>query len=562
MKDYNIEIRKKKINDLLVNQVIMTKYNKLFYRVSYIDYESSPESTFEGKNGAISFRRYMQDQYNLPVRSARQPLLVSVQKGLEKKLIPEFCYLTGIPERAKRDGNTMRQVRDANNSNPNDRYKAIKAHAEKMQSGDYLEFANSQQLVVQVPSLTVKAYELPPVKIQLKDETMECGERGFNVRGLIRHSVPIPHLRILHSRDDHSNAAVLEKTLRSRFNNSGIKVELIDFDQYSSDSDLLSQLSNIRSSSVIPTIILVLLQRRDSVYNEVKQLALNADLPVQCLLSTQFRYDRKIDSVLTNLAHQIAAKTGSQLWSVPYCEGIPKITMIVGMDVHHDTVNKRQSVLGYSASLNPEFTKYYSTIRKQDKVGEEISAAVEGCFREAIVNFFEETKKRFLPSLIIVYRDGVGETQEDLVRSIEVEGLKKIISEFKDYNPEIIYLVVRKGINQRFFMGRGGDYFNPKAGTLVLDESICDENEFYLITSTVTQGNAAPVKYRIIENSSSVPKAVLAKFSYGLCHLYFNWKGPIKTPVPIQLSHKIAYLVGESVHRDAGMGLRKSLWYL
>ena len=562
IKDYNIEIRKKKINDLLVNQIIMTKYNKLFYRVAYIDYDSNPDSTFAGKYETISYRKYMQDQYNLPVRSARQPLIVSVQKGQEKKLIPEFCYLTGIPERAKRDGNAMRQVRDANNSNPNDRYKAIKAHAEKMQSGNFLEFADNQQLVVQVPSIMVKAYELPPVRIQLKDETIECGERGFNVRGPIRQSVPIPHLRIIHSRDDHSNVSVLEKTLRSRFSISGIIVELIDVDQYSSDSELHSLLSNIRSSKVIPTIILVLLQRRDGIYNEIKQLALNADLPIQCLLSSQFRKDRKIESVLTNLTHQIAAKTGSQIWSVPYCEGIPKITMIVGMDVHHDTVNKRESVLGFSASLNPEFTKYYSTIRKQEKVGEEISAAVEGCFREAIVNFFEETKKRFLPSLIIVYRDGVSETQEEFVRSIEIQGLKKIISEFKDYSPEIIYLVVRKGVNQRFFTGRGGNYVNPKAGTLVLDESICDENEFYLITSTVTQGNAAPVKYRIIENSSNVPKAVLAKFSYSLCHLYFNWKGPIKIPVPIQLSHKIAYLVGESVHRDAGMGLRKSLWYL
>jgi aubergine-like protein len=232
------------------------------------------------------------------------------------------------------------------------------------------------------------------------------------------------------------------------------------------------------------------------------------------------------------------------------------------MDVHHDTVNQRESVLGFSASLNPDFTKYYSTIRKQAKVGEEISAAVEDCFKEAIVNFYEETKKRFLPSLIIVFRDGVSDSQEDLVRSIEVAGLKKIIAGFQGYDPEIIYMVVRKGIDQRFFQSNKGQYWNPKAGTVILDPMICDDSTFYLITSTVTQGNAAPVKYRIIENTSNVSKAVLAKFSYGLSHLYYNWKGAIKIPAPIQLSHKIAYIVGENVHRDASMNLRKSLWYL
>jgi aubergine-like protein len=489
-------------------------------------------------------------------------LLVSVQKTGEKRLIPELCYLTGVPERAKRDGNTMRQVRDSNNSKPNDRYNAIKTHAEKMTSGKFLNFAQNQQLVVETPSLQVQAFELPAVKIVLKSETLEVSDRPFNVNGLIKQAVAINILRIFHQSSDSSNAQFLEKILRERLKASGVPIEVIDYEQYSSFDHLHELLSSIRSTDVVPSIILVIIPRRDQIYSEIKQLALNADLPVQCILSSQFRNEGKIKSVLSNLTHQIAAKTGSQIWTVPHCEGIPKITMVVGMDVHHDTVNQRESVLGFSASLNPDFTKYYSTIRKQAKVGEEISAAVEDCFKEAIVNFYEETKKRFLPSLIIVFRDGVSDSQEDLVRSIEVAGLKKIIAGFQGYDPEIIYMVVRKGIDQRFFQSNKGQYWNPKAGTVILDPMICDDSTFYLITSTVTQGNAAPVKYRIIENTSNVSKAVLAKFSYGLSHLYYNWKGAIKIPAPIQLSHKIAYIVGENVHRDASMNLRKSLWYL
>ena len=343
---------------------------------------------------------------------------------------------------------------------------------------------------------------------------------------------------------------------------SGITLEKIDFYEYASGSQLCQHIENLRNAPDAPKILMVILQRRDRTYEEIKQVSVSIDIPIQCMLSSQFNNDRKIDSVLTNIAHQIAAKTGTQLWTIPHLEGIPRITMVIGMDVYHDTVNKKESVLAFSASLNPEFTKYYSTIRKQSKVGEEIAAASEGCFNEALVSFFDETKKRFLPNLIMVFRDGVGDSQIDIVKDIEVSGLKRVISKFQGYNPEIVYIVLMKRIDQRFFLNSRDRMENPRAGTYVTDPQICDDSTFYLITSAVNQGTATPVKYKIIENTSTINKDLIARFSFGLCHLYYNWKGAIKLPCPTQLSHKLAYMVGESVHKDAPGNLKKTLWFL
>lgn len=562
IRENNPEVRKRRISELLLNQIVMTLYNKRFYRVLSIDYDNSPDSYFETKQGKITFREYVQNQYNIHISNPRQPLLVAVQRNNELKLIPELCFLTGIPERAKRDGNIMRQVRDANRSNPNDRLHAIRNHIEKMASGPGLEVAQSHNLVADVNPIIVNAVELRPVKIQLKNEVLDSTDRGFNLKGIFKSPAPLRLLRILHHNMDYHNANHLEKTLSNRFKASGVILSSIDYDEYRNTGHLLEILQNSRSSLNCPDIIVIILQRRDKTYDDIKQIAISLDLPIQCILSNQFKNERKVDSVLTNLAHQIAAKTGSQLWTIPHCEGISKITMVVGMDVYHDTVNKKESILGFSASLNPEFTKYFSTIRKQSKIGEEISASVDGCFKEAFLAFFEETKKRFLPSLIIVFRDGVSDSQEEFVRDIELAGLRKIIAGFEGYNPQIVYMVVVKRIDKRFFLGSSGNVGNPRAGTYVTDPAVCDENTFYLITSNVTQGTATPVKYKLIENTSNISKEVLAKFSFGLSHLYYNWKGAIKLPAPTQLSHKLALIVGENIHKDASPNLRRTLWYL
>ncbi|OMJ79243.1 hypothetical protein SteCoe_20796 [Stentor coeruleus] len=561
IRERNPELRRKKMNDFLYNQIVMTKYNKRFYRVQKVDFDSDPNSVFDTKAGPISIKDYYLQQYRIKIKNLSQPLLIAVQRNQELKVVPELCFLTGVPEFAKRNGNMMRQVREANKSSPNDRYHAITEHIEKMAT-EGMDLSEEQGLIVDKKPIRIQAIEFNPVKIQLKNETLECSERGFNIRSPIKTPTSIHLLRICYQSQDYNNANFLEKSLRTRMRNIGINLESVDYFEYSSSGYLCEYLESLKFMHEIPKIVVIILQRRDKTYEDIKLITTNNEIPIQCMLSLQFSNEKKIESVLTNVAHQIAAKTGSQLWTIPHCEGIPRITMVVGMDVYHDTVNKKESILAFSASLNPEFTKYYSTVRKQPKIGEEISNSAESCFHEALITFFEETKRRFLPNLIVVYRDGVGDSQEDIVKDIEISGLKKVISSFQGYNPEIVYIVVCKRIDQRFFMSNRDMMGNPKAGTCILDSQVCDESTFYMITATVNQGTATPVKYKIVENSSSISKEILAKFSYGLCHLYYNWKGAIKLPVPTQLSHKLAYMIGENIHKDAGPNLRKSLWYL
>jgi len=54
-------------------------------------------------------------------------------------------------------------------------------------------------------------------------------------------------------------------------------------------------------------------------------------------------------------------KNNKVLWKVERPNGLVDNTMIIGIDVHHGGVgNKKFSVVGFVATMDNDFTKYYS----------------------------------------------------------------------------------------------------------------------------------------------------------------------------------------------------------
>ena len=54
----------------------------------------------------------------------------------------------------------------------------------------------------------------------------------------------------------------------------------------------------------------------------------------------------------------------------------------------------------------------------------------------------------------------------------------------------------------------------------------------------------------------------IQKLTYKLTHLYYNWPGTVRVPAPCQYAHKLAMLVGESLHRQPAEQLANLLFYL
>ena len=139
--------------------------------------------------------------------------------------------------------------------------------------------------------------------------------------------------------------------------------------------------------------------------------------------------------------------------------------------------------------------------------------------------------------------------------------MKNAIKTFQGYDPQLVYVLVNKKTNAKLFVDGGRGVENPQPGTVVNTVVIPESQSFYLIAHAVTQGMASPTLYRIIHNDGNIDPMIIAKLAFKLCYMYYNWTGGIKVPAPTMMAHKLAFIVGQSVHGTHLPQLRTLPWF-
>ena len=104
---------------------------------------------------------------------------------------------------------------------------------------------------------------------------------------------------------------------------------------------------------------------------------------------------------------------------------------------------------------------------------------------------------------------------------------------------------------------------NPPPGTIV-DSDVTRRYlyDFYLVPQLVRQGTVTPTHYIVLYDGGELKTDHMQRFTFKLCHLYYNWPGTIRVPAPCQYAHKLAYLVGQSIKAEPSPELNNLLYYL
>jgi len=236
---------------------------------------------------------------------------------------------------------------------------------------------------------------------------------------------------------------------------------------------------------------------------------------------------------------------------------LPK-AMIVGIDVCSDTAKGRRSICGFTASLNDNFTRYYSRVTFQDSK-QAVADGIKVCMDGALAKYFKVNNA--LPDRIIVYRDGVG---DGMLQAVMDHEIPQYYASFKGVNENYaprLAVVVKKKIHTRIFTRDGIN--NPPPGT-ICDSAVTHKRwyDFYLVAQAVNQGSVTPSHYHVIVDDTGLRPDLMQTLTFKLCHLYYNWPGTIRVPAPCQYAHKLAFLVGQSIHEDPSESLREKLYYL
>ncbi|XP_055386701.1 protein argonaute-3 [Condylostylus longicornis] len=558
----------------LIGSIVLTRYNNKTYRIDDIDFTSNPMSTFMAGEKTMSFEEYYRTQYNINIRDVNQPLLTSIKKRRVSNkenpeeiifsLIPEICYLTGLTDHMRSNFKVMKDIATYTRVTPNQRVLALEKFIKSVnENKDAREILSDWGLSLDNETVKLMGRQLGTEQILFAKRKVDAGVNAdFGKHATSNELLDVVNFTnwiLMFTNNDTKIANSFLDFLERNSRPMGIEVrkpKTIILRQDKTEEYVSALRKCISSETQI--VVVICPTSRDDRYAAIKKICcVENPVPSQVINARTLKNDAKNRSIVQKIALQMNCKMGGTLWSIR----IPfKNVMICGIDSYHDNVNKSNSVSAFVASLNFNYTRWYSRAIIQTK-GEEIVNGLCVSLEKALTAY--ENVNRTLPDKIIIFRDGVGDGQLKVVSEYEIPQLKKSCKIGREnYEPLFTYVVVQKRINTRIFT-ENGEVKNPEPG-FVVDHEVTRRYmyDFFLVSQSIREGTVSPCHYIVVCDSANYSPDILQRLSYKLCFLYYNWPGTITVPACCQYAHKMAFLVGQSIKKPTSETLSDLLFYL
>ncbi|XP_072051349.1 piwi-like protein 1 [Amphiura filiformis] len=565
----------------IVGTIVMTRYNNRTYRVDDIAWDKNPMSTFQYHNSEeMTFADYYRKTYEKEITDMGQPLLISRPKKSEQReqqkrggglevicLIPELACTTGLSDDMRADFRVMKDLATHTRITPEKRHQVMLQYLDSIRSNpDALAELTNWGIRLDTDILPVNARQLPMEKIFAGNNvSFMAGPQADWGRDLGRARVLTPvnlnHWMVIATKRDSSKAQEFLNTMSKVCPQMGIKCEMpMTFELQDDKTQSYISLIRDRINPQLQLVIAIFPTSRDDRYSAFKKLCcVEAPVPSQAIIARTIGQPQKLRSVTQKIALQINCKLGGDLWHLD----IPlKGLMTVGIDVFHDPSRSGRSIGAVIASMNKVMTRWYSRCCFQDP-HQELIDGLKMCLTAALKKYHDVNHE--LPGKIIIFRDGVGDGQLAVVAEYEQAQFTSCFAQFgADYMPKLSIVVVQKRINTRIFgVLQGSRMDNPPPG-VVVDHTITrrDWYDFFLVSQHVRQGTVSPTHYVSSHDTSTLKPDHMQRLAYKLTHMYYNWPGTVRVPAPCQYAHKLAYLVGQSLHKEPSLELSDRLFYL
>ena len=551
--------------EMLGRSVVASYGNCRMYQVDDVDFSKNPLSTFiDAKGNTISYCEYYLRAYEIKIRDTKQPLFVCLLNRGKRTiyLVPELVQLTGLSDEMRRDFKVMQDVATYTRREPKDRMDSI------MNLNAHIKKPLEKQGITLEQVSDIQGYRLEYPVITFGDDKPFIPDKGnFQLNCAVKKPGQFVNWAFVYHQDHYDLAGDILFNFKKVSTTLGIRVEepvWVEVAGKQADSweeSLRSYLAK-NKDTVQLAVVLIPKYLSNSLYKSVKKIC-SKEFGVlsQVVLDSSFR--KNVYSVCSKVLQQMNVKIGNPLWwtSMPKSWG-PRKAMVIGVDVFHSTKNGKKSVVGFCASLDKNLTKFFSKVKVQPGVGKEIIKTIDSLVQEALVEF--NTLNKFLPEMVIIYRDGVGESQlPDVIRE-ETNLIKEMFGRVKEgYKPQFTEIVVTKRINDRFFVRNDRKGFvNPPSGTVVARDVVSNNFDFFLVAQDVTMGTCTPTHYNVIYNDTNLPEEAFYELTYFQCFNYPNWSGPIRVPAALMYAHKIAFVTGQTYQSDHHARLNTKPFYL
>ncbi|XP_021919553.1 piwi-like protein Siwi isoform X2 [Zootermopsis nevadensis] len=555
----------------ILGSIVLTDYNNRTYRVDDVDFSVNPSSTFEWNGKKASYAEYFFKKYDLKISDGSQPMLVSMPKQHERQrgrdtpiyLVPELCRMTGLSEQMRTNFPLMRDLADCTRLVPSQRMERLQHFNRRLKTNNVIsEELKSWNMEMSDRLMTLSGRIMPHEKIILGTQVKcDAGPLSDWTRELRSHAMlvsqEVTSWVVIVPRHLSKPAREFESMLRRAAYSMELRLPIPTYKELPDDR-LATYVQGIESAllSCNPKLIFVVLpnNRLDRYSVIKKKCCVDCPVPTQLILHKTL-INKNVKSVASKVAIQINCKIGGAPWTVEIpLQGL----MVVGYDVYHDSLQQGMSIGALVASLDKPMSRYFSAISFH-RTGEELSNELSVNICKALQKY-REYNHGYLPQRIVLYRDGVGEGQIPYVYEHEVAILKARLAKIYGENEyKLGFIIVTKRINTRLFYNGN----NPPPGTVVDDVITLPERfDFFLVSQSVRQGTVSPTSYNVISDNLELGPDKIQRLTYKLTHLYFNWSGTVRVPAPCQYAHKLAYLVGQAIHKVPSTQLEDTLYFL
>ncbi|XP_073037967.1 protein argonaute 4-like [Primulina eburnea] len=527
------------------------------------DKDGEPETT------DVTVYDYFVNHRNIDLRYSADLPCINVGKPKRPTYIPvELCSLVSLQRYTKALTSFQRaSLVEKSRQKPQERMSVL-SNALKTNNYDSEPMLRSSGVSISSGFTQVEGRILPPPKLKVgngEELFTRNGKWNFNNKRFIDASKIERWAVVNFSARCDVRGLIRDMTRIGEM--KGIKVEA-PFDVFEENSQFRRAPPLVRVEKMLeevqsklpgqPKFLLCLIPERKNcdIYGPWKRKNLSEfGIVTQCLCPMRVN-----DQYLTNLLLKINAKLGGLNTSLageissslPMVSKIP--TLILGMDVSHGSPGQSDipSIAAVVSSRQwPSVSRYRACVRTQSRKVEMIDSLFkrvsdtedEGIIRELLVDYYISSGKR-KPDQIIIFRDGVSESQFNQVLNIE---LNQIIEACKfldeKWSPKFVVIVAQKNHHTKFFQPNSPENVPP--GT-VIDNTICHPKnyDFYLCAHAGMIGTTRPTHYHVLLDQIGFSADDLQELVHSLSYVYQRSTTAISVVAPICYAHLAASQLG------------------
>uniref|UniRef100_A0A3Q2VIP6 Piwi-like protein 2 n=1 Tax=Haplochromis burtoni TaxID=8153 RepID=A0A3Q2VIP6_HAPBU len=552
----------------LVGSIVITRYNNRTYRIDAIEWNKSPKDTFTLMDGTVTtFVDYYSKNYGITIKEMDQPLLLHRPKERSRQggkqiitgeilLVPELSFMTGIPEKMRKDFRAMKDLTMHINVSGEQHTHSIKQLLKNINTNpESLNELGGWGLEVGTEILMIKGRTLPFETICLQSSSFAAGADVSWSREVVRDasisSIPLKTWAIFYPRRCTAQAEELVSTFKKVATPIGVQMVrpiCVELRDDRTETYVKTIHSHLTSQPNLQLVVCIIFGNRDDLYSAIKKLCcVKNPIPSQAINVRTISQQQKLKSVAQKILLQMNSKLGGELWTV----NVPLVSAMT----HKMTLKQHQRVVPYSS-----LTRWYSRVIFQTP-NEELIHGFRVCLLAALQKYYEVNHN--LPEKIVVYRDGVSDGQLKMVEQYEIPQLIKCFETFPSYEPKLVFIVVQKRINTTLYSWAANSFGTPPPGTVV-DHTLTQKDwvDFYLMAHHIRQGCGLPTHYISLYNTANLTPDHLQRLTFKMCHLYWNWPGTIRVPAPCKYAHKLAFLSGQYLHSEPAIQLSDKLFFL